>query len=1038
VEDDPFVKYTRPGWNTEGQPPDIPEGGEDPFAKYVPGYRKPSQTSRTKDFVRQLGVGAVRGVEMGAGAVGSAQHSWDQGWGGMINRGVARAGAGAYKLFGGDPKKADEFVADIDKLNPIGEEEGDSYNGMPTASGMLKAGEAVHGALPEPETDDGKYGRTIGEFVPFATNPAGAFKQGVRKGIWRAATDLTVGAAVPGAVSEAAGQATEGTPFESAARFGAGLLGGAGAAGVRGVAGAAREARVAQRQLNNSEGQMQLAGQRIADAANAETAAKRARLADQLETEPVGAPGVHETTAQRIGTNSGLYDLEERMRGTDAGRRPFAALAESNNQRLTNALEGMEGQTSAGEVSQQLRALRDDMARRADQAVEAERARARASSAAIPDEPAQTVGQGIRATAQDWQDRVRRYVSGLYGIAEKHGVNAVDHGPLLNKVDEVYRPDLFKEFTAPEVKLAEEIRSSAGQMPTLKQLDSLAGRISREMREANKTGDRQVYGRLTQVRSAIEQSIDDTIAARIARENSMVAAGRMMQEDTLGRAIGRYHADSDLIHVDARAAGVGGPPSGPSGYASTRIPRDPALQDQNRPEPGTGGRRSPAGLLRDLRGRDVSGSGERSLGVGARALRRARGAARMQHEVFDQGPLDDILAPGRGVRGSYGTPESDVPGKVWIAGRRGGETIQQFLRGQQAARRPADQALQQVSQAAALSLRNTRGAFRPDGTLDPAVYKAWAERHKEALNAHPQLKQVLGSVQRASETLDATAKTGAQKIANFEKGAVADLIGLRDSSSVTKVVGSIMRSPDPVQNMRELAQRVGRNPDGSRNETALRGLRRAIVEDMMGKIQNKTDMGVTGGQKLSFGQMRSYLKQNRAAMATVFPSEQIRQMDRILAQMGRLERSRTATVSVQGGPGTAEKILAQGHKMASTSPSFLDVLFSSQAMGETAGAVAGSAVGAPGVGAMVGRHIGSGYALAKFLLGKSARAGLATVDDLVAQGMMDPQFGAMLLRKVPLEFKSVAHMKMFANSFERTLLASMNSANAPRGEDDGQ
>jgi len=83
----------------------------------------------------------------------------------------------------------------------------------------------------EPQTTAGKYARTAGQFVP-AVAALGGIGEGVR-----AATGAAVKyGVVPGLASEAAGQATEGTPYEPYARAGtaigsAALAGGATATG---------------------------------------------------------------------------------------------------------------------------------------------------------------------------------------------------------------------------------------------------------------------------------------------------------------------------------------------------------------------------------------------------------------------------------------------------------------------------------------------------------------------------------------------------------------------------------------------------------------------------------------------------------------------------------------------------------------------------------------------------------------------------------------------------------------------------------------
>lgn len=100
----------------------------------------------------------------------------------------------------------------------------DKFDFLPTSQGIQNKIEGVTGKFPEPQTTAGKYAQTIGEFAPAAFGGEGTLlARGLR-------------AAVPGAASEAAGQATEGTAAEPYARF-AGALGPGMAKSVANVAG---------------------------------------------------------------------------------------------------------------------------------------------------------------------------------------------------------------------------------------------------------------------------------------------------------------------------------------------------------------------------------------------------------------------------------------------------------------------------------------------------------------------------------------------------------------------------------------------------------------------------------------------------------------------------------------------------------------------------------------------------------------------------------------------------------------------------------
>ena len=84
---------------------------------------------------------------------------------------------------------------------------------VPSTEDVQNVTNKIVGQPREPQTTAGKYARTIGEFAPAAVAPGGIFRK-------------AASVAVPAIASEAAGQATEGTPLEPYARLGGALAGG--------------------------------------------------------------------------------------------------------------------------------------------------------------------------------------------------------------------------------------------------------------------------------------------------------------------------------------------------------------------------------------------------------------------------------------------------------------------------------------------------------------------------------------------------------------------------------------------------------------------------------------------------------------------------------------------------------------------------------------------------------------------------------------------------------------------------------------------
>ena len=171
------------------------------FARDEP-VAEPSYGETAMDVAKSLGTGAVRGV------IGLAGMPAD------IGRGLASlAIQGGGYLVGADQEK---LAADVERAQSI---MSNRSLAAPTSAELTQRLEQVTGPLYTPRTTAGEYARTVGEFIPAAAAGPGGV---VRKAAM---------AVVPGALSEAAGQAAEGTAYEPAARIAGGIVGGVAAAG---------------------------------------------------------------------------------------------------------------------------------------------------------------------------------------------------------------------------------------------------------------------------------------------------------------------------------------------------------------------------------------------------------------------------------------------------------------------------------------------------------------------------------------------------------------------------------------------------------------------------------------------------------------------------------------------------------------------------------------------------------------------------------------------------------------------------------------
>jgi DNA-binding GntR family transcriptional regulator len=150
-----------------------------------------------KDVAKSAGVGVGKGVIALGGMVGDLTN------------------LGAKGL-----EKADKYISEKIGAEPYHRPEGPSaLDNIPTSESLTNNVKGVTGEFYQPQTTAGHYAETVGEFVPAALAGPGGM-----------ARKIALGAVLPGVASEAAGEATAGTPIEPFARAAGGVVGGLGGA----------------------------------------------------------------------------------------------------------------------------------------------------------------------------------------------------------------------------------------------------------------------------------------------------------------------------------------------------------------------------------------------------------------------------------------------------------------------------------------------------------------------------------------------------------------------------------------------------------------------------------------------------------------------------------------------------------------------------------------------------------------------------------------------------------------------------------------
>ena len=291
--------------------------------------------------------------------------------------------------------------------------------GAPTTADVNRVADLAGLPSHAPQTTAGKYAYTIGSFLPGALatpaeGPMGVLGNAIKFGV------------IPGAASEAVGEATAGTGIEPWARFVAGAGAGIRADLAATGAGAAWNAGKNLVRPLSKEGQQDIAATKLQGAFSYPNAA-RAELAKAAALQVPGAglgeivPGSRPTTGQLTG-DLGALSLERELATKQpdlAKSNPFGTGLEQQNAARTTALSGIQP-TGAPEavgntVRQQMAAIEASHdAAVASATTDAQNAASGIGTGAAPED----VGANLRTTLQGARDTAKGQERQLWGGAE--------------------------------------------------------------------------------------------------------------------------------------------------------------------------------------------------------------------------------------------------------------------------------------------------------------------------------------------------------------------------------------------------------------------------------------------------------------------------------------------------------------------------------------------------------------------------------------------------------------------------------------------
>lgn len=781
---------------------------------------------------------------------------------------------------------------------------------------------------------------------------------------WPNSTAAVAGNAVAGgAAGGGAVAAMEATPdrYDPLSGLAGGMAGGAVGTLVSGIPRLAGEGlRVARDWAApmRRSGQERMAGQVLREAATDPRAAAQA-----LDEPGVIVPGSQPTTFQQTG-DMGLGALERKYAAMD----PAAfnqRRADQNSARL-DSLGGIQPEGHPEALTRALRTQFDNIDKQGDAMVQAAMQNARTKTQALGGtNSAEASGEAIRSVVRAADTAERERAGALWKAVDPEGKYALGTDNLRNTAAEIRKgmPETAKPMEGEEASIFSIIGRLKGAIG-FPSMSALRSRITTEMRkELLANGESPSYARLSRVRGAIQQDIDGVIAQKAAQEAEAVASGAMREEDTM---FARMEAKQREWY-DARGREeslgqsfvAGGRPDATGG--SRRISAAPGATGQSR-----GGSGNAAGDP------GVQGAPELTPNFDDAArgrLAAATEATKQRKQTFGEGTLGSMLRRS-GNDGPYRLQNAAVPEKLFFPGGKSAENINKFRKAM-----GDDQAMAHLEDYAVSQMR--KAAETPEGIIDPKRLEVWRRRHSDALKAFPALNARFADVEKASQAAIDAGSRRAQQLDDYQRGLVGRLIGAEHPEDITRMVGSIFGRQDANAIMARLAKETNTTPE------ARQGLRKAVVDHMLGRYVSNTEAATSGRTLLKADQLQSFLKQNRSVLKRIFGENEMQRMQAVADDLQRANRS-IASVKLPGGSNTVQDTLAVGP--GDSGKTILTKIALSTAAGA---ATAGFATGFAGFAAV----LGAGTAMAL------RQNGINSVDDLIRDALLHPDRAALLLHK---------------------------------------
>jgi hypothetical protein len=352
-------------------------------------------------------------------------------------------------------------------------------------------------------------------------------------------------------------------------------------------------------------------------------------------------------------------------------------------------------------------------------------------------------------------------------------------------------------------------------------------------------------------------------------------------------------------------------------------------------------------------------------------------------ETFRSGAIGDVLASGVSPTG-FALEESRVPARLFQRGPVGAEAADSLIK----ATGSPEAAVQALGDYPAFAFRR---AAEVDGVIDPKKADAWIKAHSEILNKFPALRAKFSDAATATKTLQDASAAGQMRIEAYEKGEAAHYLKGGNGEPVEPMVAMrrLWASPTSGSDAAALMEQTKGNP------AAADGMRRNFIDFLLDQAGVQKEAGTTGEKELGGAKLQKMIAdpKNAPMIDSILGPDRREILDRTAGVMQQISRRVNAT-NIPGSPGTTADALA--HFMSGTPKRVLMTDIMAAIVAER---VYAGGIGALSAGSMGAAAVGTILAAATQKVLALRNSGLRTVDDILTQAALQPEFGRLLVKE---------------------------------------